>query len=368
MGADIGRGTGQECYAPSTWFSASSPSNFWMSTCGICSIPVAADSSRPSEVPDFSGEWVCTACDGDIDAYLAEMGAGLMARLGARVRRYDVGTLVKVFTQNGNDLDIDIRGPRKFTQMLRVGGGQQVCEEEDGAVLVEPIWERRGKEGDVLCLEVSQQDGSKPRTVRHWISQTPSGDELTIEFTTQTACCVKWRYRRRNPKGQRPLLQMLNPPPPPRAELTRNGKPDFSGKWMSYTCKGDVEGFFEEMGVGKAGRTAMSAMNFGVGLVEKVIVQAGDNLQITDAWPTGPTTQKFTVGAGEQVTVGTQGKELYVSPVWEHGHVLRVATQPMDRSETPNGPMRYYFDGDELVVMYESLSGRTVQYLYRRSK
>ena len=90
----------------------------------------------------------------------------------------------------------------------------------------------------------------------------------------------------------------------------------------------------------------MSGMNYGVGLVEKIIVQADDEFQISDAWPTGPTTQKFKVGAGEQVTVGTQGREIYVNPSWENDHILRVATQPLDRSQTTNGPMRYYVEGD----------------------
>lgn len=316
---------------------------------------------KTAGLPDFSGEWVCWACDGDVDAYLAEMGAGLLARLGARIRRYDVGNLVRVFKQRGNDLDIDVRGRRKFTQILTVGGGQQVCEEEDGAVLVEPVWERRGKEGYVLCLEICEQDGSKPRTTRQWIS----GNELTIETTTRTACCVKCHYRRRGGQALK-TTAMANPPPAPSAELMKSGKANFSGTWNSYGWEGDVDGFFEEMGVGKAGRAAMSAMNYGVGMVEKVITQNGDQLQITDYWPTGPTTQKFHVDGGEQVTVGTQGREIYILPVWEQSHILRLTTQPMDRADTPNGPMRYYFSGDELVVMYESVSGRMVKYLHRR--
>lgn len=103
-------------------------------------------------------------------------------------------------------------------------------------------------------------------------------------------------------------------------------------------------------------------------MIQKVIVQNGQQLEITDAWPTGPTTQKFQVDGGEQVTLGTQGRDIYVTPTWEHNHVLRVNTQPIDRAETPNGPMRYYFDGDELVVMYESTSGCTVKYPHRRKK
>jgi len=327
-------------------------------TCGVVGVCSNPPVERTIGVPDFSGEWVCFACDGDMDAFLTEMGTGLLARLGARMRTYDVGNIVRVFKQRGNDLDIEVRGRRKFTQMLTVGAGQQVCEEEEGAVLVEPVWERHGKEGYVLSFEMSEQDGSKPRTMRHWIS----GNELTIECTTRTGRCVKWRYRK---KGGLPA-PMLDPPPPPPEELMRNGKPDFSGTWNSYKADGDVEAFFEEMGVGKAGRAAMLTMNYGVGMIEKVIVQSGDQMRITDAWPTGPTTQKFNVGEGEQVTIGTQGRDIYVTPTWEHNHVLRVSTQPMDRAETPNGPMRYYFDGDELVVMYESICGRRVKYLHRR--
>lgn len=313
-------------------------------------------------MPDFSGEWVSSNYEGDMDAFLAEMGAGIVARLGARMRRYDVDNTVRIFRQKGNDLDVDVRGWRKYTQMLTVGGGQQICEEEDGAVLVEPVWEPRGKDSYVLCFEISEQDGTKPRTARHWIS----GNELFIEYTTRTGCCVRWRYRRRVNPGTKAPSAMLKPPPPPRPELMKNGRPDFSGTWTSHTCNGDVEGFFEEMGIGKVARSAMSAMNYGVGMVEKVIVQSGDVLEISDAWPTGPVTQRFTVDAGEQVTVGTLGREIYVTPTWEHNYVLRVATQPIDRAETPNGPMRYYFEGDYMVVLFESVSGRTVKYLYSR--
>jgi len=343
-----------------------------MMTCGVCTTPSTGE--RPSAtVPDFSGEWVAFACEGDMDAFLAEMGTGLLARLGARLRRYDVDNTVRVFKQKGNQLDIDVdtyaigdvRGRRRFTQMLTVGGGQQVCEDEEGVVLVEPVWERRGKDNFVLCFEITEQDGTKPRTARHWISE----GELIIECTTRTGCCIKWRCRRRIGTGAAKAASvMLNPPPPPRPELVNNGRPDFSGTWISQTYEGDVDGFFEEMGIGKAGRTAMSAMNYGVGMVEKLIVQTGDEIEISDAWPTGPVTQKFRVGAGEQVTVGTQGREIYVNPNWEHDHVLRVATQPFDRAETPNGPMRYFFEGNHMVVMFESVSGRTVKYLHSRKQ
>lgn len=343
-----------------------------MMTCGMCSHPSSGDPPAPA-VPDFSGEWVSSAYEGDVDAFLAEMGAGLMARLGARLRRYDVDNTVRIFKQKGNQLDIDVdtyntadvRGRRRYTQMLTVGGGQQVCEDEEGVVMVEPAWEYRGRDAPVLRLEITEQDGSKPRTARHWID----GSELVIEYTTRSGCSVKWRCRRRvgtGPAKAPPV--MLNPPPPPRAELMKNGRPDFSGTWISQRYDGDIDGFFEEMGIGKAGRTAMSAMNYGIGMVEKVIVQTGDDLEISDAWPTGPVTQKFSVGAGEQVTVGTQGKELYVTPDWEHTHVLRVATQPFDRAATPNGPMRYFYEGDHMVVMFESVTGRTVKYLYSRKQ
>lgn len=335
-----------------------------MTTCGVCSGPSDAERTS-SSLPNFSGEWVCYAYEGDVDAFMTEMGAGILDRLHARLRRYDVDNTVKVLRQQGHNLDIDVKGRRKFTQMMTIGAGQQVCEEEDGVVLVDPSWEKHGKDGYVLCFEISEQDGTKPRTARHWIS----GNDLVIEYTTRTACCVKWRYRQRiAPGAKKAPSVMLSPPPPPHPEQLKNGRPDFSGTWNSYAQEGDVDGFFEEMGIGKAGRAAMSAVNYGVGMVEKVIVQNGNNLKISDAWPTGPVTQEFCVDTGEQVTIGTQGREIYVYPTWEHDHVLRVATQPLDRSETPNGPMRYYFQGDNLVVMFESVSGRTVKYLHSRKK
>jgi len=349
-------------YAEPEIASSSLSLNPFMSTCGVCTTPSV---EKVILYPNFSGEWTCFACDGDMDAFLVDMGHALMARLSARLRRYDVGNIVRVLRQRGNDLDVDVRGQHKYTQMLTVGGGPQICEEEDGVVLVEPMWERWGKDGYVLSMDVSEQDGSKPRLVRQWLSR----NELVIECTTRaTACCVKWRYRKKSGSGAPGAKTALPAPdvPPPRLELMKNGKPNFAGTWNSYTCEGDMEGFFEEMGIGKAGRMAMGGMNYGVGLVEKIIVQTDEEFQISDAWPTGPTTQKFRVGAGEQVTVGTQGREIYVNPSWENDHILRVATQPLDRSETTNGPMRYYFEGDQLIVLFESVSGCRVKYLHRR--
>merc|ERR1711918_294133 len=131
-------------------------------------------------------------------------------------------------------------------------------------------------------------------------------------------------------------------PSPPPAALVKNGKPDFSGTWKSEAYEGNMDAFFDEMGVGKAGRAAMGAMGYGIGMVEKVIKQVGDEMQITDAWPTGPTTQSFRIGGVEQITVGTQGKEMYVTPSWEYNHVLHVIPQPMDRSESPIASTRYF--------------------------
>jgi len=164
-----------------------------------------------------------------------------------------VGKTVRVFRQNGNDLDIDVRGRRKFTQILSVGAGPQVCEDEDGASIADPIW-RREDVGCVLEIGITSQDGSKPRTVRLWISD---GD-LVIEYTTKSACRATFLYTRRNGSSKRQFCMVAPPPPPP--ELMKNGKPDFSGTWQSRAYEGNMDAFFDDMGVGKAGRTAMSAM------------------------------------------------------------------------------------------------------------
>merc|ERR1712216_74092 len=177
---------------------------------------------------------------------------------------------------------------------------------------------------------------------------------------TKSACRATFLYRRKGGFPSKRQPQLFVPPPPP-PELLKNGRPDFSGTWQSQSYEGDMDAFFDDMGVGKAGRTAMSAMGYGVGMVEKIIRQVGDQMDITDAWPTGPTTQSFRIDGEEQITVGTQGKELYVTPTWDHAHCLLVITQPMNRSESPMASTRYFFDGQILIVMFESKSGRTVR-------
>lgn len=329
----------------------------WFHFCGDCKT-ASHDGSSESVIPDFTGEWISSNWDGDVDAYLCEMGANFFERAGARLRSYDVGKTVIVLRQEGNNVDIDVRGRRKYTQILSVGGGPQVCEDENGAILADPVWQHDDA-GCVLALSITNQDGSKPRMMRLWTTE----DEMVIDYSTKSAS-VRFLYTRRGgtSKSHYPIVA----PPPPPIELLKNGKPDFSGTWKSQACEGDMDAFFDDMGVGKAGRTAMSAIGYGVGMVQKIIKQAGDEMQITDDWPTGPTTQSFRIGTGEQITVGTQGKELYVTPSWEHNHVLRVITQPISRSESPMSSTRYFFEGQMLIVMFESKTGRTVKYRYKR--
>merc|ERR1712007_278657 len=101
----------------------------------------------------------------------------------------------------------------------------------------------------------------------------------------------------------------------------------------------------------------------GVGVTGRSVKQAGDDFEVRDWWPLGSSTLKFRVDAGEQETVG-RGFGVLVTPTMEHGYILHLVTQVKDRSTVPNAPVRYYFDGDDLVIDLESPSGRHVKYFH----
>jgi len=337
--------------------------SLWNLACGACVTKGAATVVRTK--PDFTGHWICKKFEGNADELLADLDVSMMGRLLARIGNYGAGSTTRKISQNDDELDIEVRGRKSFTQMLTIGGGLQVTEEEDSVIMVDPKWEH----GCVLRFDITEQDGSKNRILRYYLQ----GDDMLLTVLTPAGSTASWRYARvSTPRitsradGRAPMPTAEIPEPPPQS-CCKEGRPDFTGEWQSYQVEGDPETFFKELGLGWPGSKALEAMNWGVGKIKKKIQQRVNSIQIHDEWPTGKSTMELSIGAGEQPTLGMAGNQVFATPDWEHVYILRIMLVPQDRSPTSNGPIRYYFKGENLVMRLESVSGCVVKYLFHRS-
>jgi len=298
-----------------------------------------------------------------VDGFLAAMEAGFLPRVQAWMKGSDDGLGSRTFKQKGDDLDIEVNGRKRFTQILSIGAGKQVAEDEDGAVIIEPFWEHT-PDGYNLRMEVVATDGSRSRSVRQCLS---ADDNLLVQVHLKSGPRASWHYKRKFGGRVRPpdaKHHFPEPAKPSRSRSLEDGTPNFSGRWLCCRCEGEMEAFFVESGMPWAQRKLLQAAAWGVNVTERLITQADGRLEVIDKWPLGESKMAFRIDAGEQETTGLGGSGIWVTPFLEYGHVLRLVTQVKDRSSPPNFPIRYYLHGAQLAIAFQSPTGRFVTYFH----
>jgi len=146
------------------------------------------------------------------------------------------------------------------------------------------------------------------------------------------------------------------------AATTEAGQPDFTGLWLAMRVEGDIARFLIEIGAPWAMRRLSKFYDYGVGKLQCVIEQSGDDMVMEDVLSSQMSTKStFQIGAGVQAC-----RELFVDPTWDdsRAQTLRIAVQ------LPDGSEKYtkfvYLQGQELLIERRAPSGLSATLYFER--
>merc|ERR1711998_292213 len=130
---------------------------------------------------NFTGNWLCTAVEGEPDEFLSEIGIGYVQRTMASTMGYGKGRAQLAIVHDGDNFECkSTGGPKDHTEKVVLGGGVQRVQTPHGEVSVEPTWEaetivvknldkgttaRRFIESGKFVVEVTSPKGKTMRRV-----------------------------------------------------------------------------------------------------------------------------------------------------------------------------------------------------------
>jgi len=135
--------------------------------------------------PNFTGNWKLVKIDGDMDAFMKELGLGWMIRKAASTMNYGVGKSFNNIEHTGDTIKVENINPGggEHVQKFRIDGTEQddVLPREKTAVKLVATWEEVGG-APALAVRVRRvDDPSKgmPRSKRYL-----NGASMVVELTS----------------------------------------------------------------------------------------------------------------------------------------------------------------------------------------
>lgn len=132
---------------------------------------------------NFSGSWRCSRVDGDMEAFLTDMGLGGALRRAASTANYGAGVQVQNISQMGDFFEVEniLRTP--VTMHFRVGDGEQSTVDQVGKpIVVDPRWE-----GSALHVASRKETGEPiADSKRYYV-----GDSMVIQFRSPQGTVVE---------------------------------------------------------------------------------------------------------------------------------------------------------------------------------
>lgn len=106
----------------------------------------------------LAGKWLMYKTEGDVDAFLEEVGVGCVARSFAMAGGYGAGSHTMEFRSNGDNMfDVVENKLVTATYTWHIGGGWQRYEGQAGAAMVEPFWDLDGVSVSANCRGLDDQ-------------------------------------------------------------------------------------------------------------------------------------------------------------------------------------------------------------------
>lgn len=153
------------------------------------------------------------------------------------------------------------------------------------------------------------------------------------------------------------------PPAASPAPPAEPAKVDFSGHWL-LTATDDMTDVMNEKKVGWAMRAAAKAAGYGVGKVEQIIKQTGDNFVI-ETKAAKNFTQQFVADGKEALVSNNDGELCPTTATWEQGNTVMV-TVSRTKDGSSGGSLRRYMDGDKYVMMIVTPKGVKCRRIFSR--
>mmetsp|Transcript_91524 Transcript_91524/g.259146 ORF Transcript_91524/g.259146 Transcript_91524/m.259146 type:complete len:299 (-) Transcript_91524:174-1070(-) len=144
---------------------------------------------RLSNHVDFSGRWLLSHMEGDMEAIMLDAGVAWSMRKMARAANFGVGLVTQVIEQAGDDLSIEFQnGPMVHQMKLNLGiAEQKTCHEDGTPVVLRPAWD-----GSVLLLQGKRvADGTPIQPTRRYMA----GQDMAVETTSSAGVVVTRFYK-----------------------------------------------------------------------------------------------------------------------------------------------------------------------------
>lgn len=154
-------------------------------------VPVSASCGSLDASASLAGKWLMYKAEGDVDAFLEEVGVGWLARNFAMAASYGAGCHTMEFRSNGGNMfDVVENKLVAANYTWHIGGGWQRFEGQAGPAMVEPFWDLDGVSVTANCKSL---DGQYPFTTTFKLL---SPNEFVEIDTPQAGRPARFYYKR----------------------------------------------------------------------------------------------------------------------------------------------------------------------------
>jgi len=145
------------------------------------------DSDESQVRPNFTGCWVLTRVEGDMDTLLKESGECLIHRMAQRMRKYGVGQQAYHIVQEGNAFQMTMQGgswlgEEEVVRFLSEGGEQHVGTSR--STIVDPRWTGQ-------TLVITQRHKTHTGEASEKMAWTFKGEFIELDVISPTGIHVK---------------------------------------------------------------------------------------------------------------------------------------------------------------------------------
>jgi len=159
---------------------------------GSLALSPAGEEAEPANLMDLSGSWVLARIEGDMDAWLKDIGVSWAMRTGARTMKYGVGKMTNVISMTAESMQITTWTPKgDHTSVLKLDGTtSRNTDPMDGKIMLATA---RWEGSDLILIETRREvDGEVMPTSRRFLK----GAEMCVEAITPKGLVAKrWFVR-----------------------------------------------------------------------------------------------------------------------------------------------------------------------------
>lgn len=158
-------------------------------------------SSNENASPDFSGNWKCVKAEGDLDAFLKDLGKNFCKRKACAAFRFGAGSMNRQCEHVGNHLKVTqkVIGIPSLAQEWEIGKEEQEVVGKDEPFLQTAHWDP--DDARVLVIESKDLTKSQPRTWSTSHQYFVDEDRFRVDSTSGGGHTASWIFQRQAPSG-----------------------------------------------------------------------------------------------------------------------------------------------------------------------